>query len=210
MRFAFVLFLLPAVAVAQQQSAPIERVEPTPIDSLRIDSAAAARAEPVPAPTRRSLAFRQTIERAATPVLHVFGPTSLRVTLPAGWEGPTAAMEVQLPGYALYTFINDTPGHPLRGATLRIERVLGLNEFDRNRWMHGQTTYGYHGTRPIGPITAPRPGFGVEVEGRGTGGAVVFTQAAGAVWSLQIEAPTALWGRQRAALLAVFTGVTLP
>jgi len=221
MRLALLFALVPAVAVAQQRGAPTPEPPIRRVEAVRIDSLIADRApvdsvvvpvapEPRPAPTPRAQVFRQTLERAATPVLHVFGETGLRVTLPAGWDGPSSAMDVRLPEYALYTFVNDTPGHPLRGTALRIERVLGLNEFYRNQWMHGQTTYGYHGTRPVGPISPPRPGFGVEVEGHGTAGAVVFAEAGGAVWSIQVEAPTALWARQRGALLAVLTGVTLP
>ena len=222
MRALLLLALLPAAALAQAPAAPPDTTAADSslaaslaaelaADSLaqvrRADSLAAAAPAPTP---RASVALRAGAERATAPVRYQFGATGLRVTLPPGWDGPRAAMEARLPGYALYTLLNETPGHPLRGAVLRVERVVGLNEFYRHRWMNGQTTYGYHGSEPVGPANVPLPGTGLEVRGLGTGGAVAFTQSRGALWAVQIEAPAELWARERGALLAVLAGVDLP
>jgi hypothetical protein len=139
----------------------------------------------------------------------VFG-TGLRVTLPPGWDGQAAATEAALPGDALYTFQNVTPGHPLQGADLRLERVAGLNELLRGRWSRGLTTYGYHGTTADGPATTPLPGFGVEMAGAGQAGAVVFTQRGASMWAVQVDAPTSLSRARRAEVLALLPGGALP
>lgn len=142
------------------------------------------------------------------PILHVFG-SGLRVTLPPGWDGPAIASEGD-PGHATYAFQNTATGHPLVGASVRLERVSGLNPLLRERWLRGQTTHGYNGTRPVGPATAPIPGFAVEVEGPGLRGIAVFTQRDDGLWALQVVAPTALWEQRRDEVRALLAGIRLP
>lgn len=144
----------------------------------------------------------------AAPTLYVFG-SGLRVTLPPGWVGASSVQEPD-PGYGLYTFQNDAPGHPLQGVALKLERVTGVNDLLRERWLRGQTPHGYHGTRPVGPGTAPVPGFAAEVEGPGVRGVSVFTQRPNGFWALQVVAPMALWAERRGEVTALLSGVHLP
>ena len=208
------VFLLLAASAVFAQSSPADSVATNGGDTVAAsDTLAADSAEvappgpPLPAPEPR-------VASASTPpppqpTIHAFGKTGLRVTLPAGWNGPVAAVEDHAESYALYTFSN-AADHPLAGTTLRIERVQGLNQLLRERWANGQTSYGYHGTRPVGPAAQPLPGVGLEVEGRGTGGAVVFLQRGLANWAVQIEAPASVWAERRGEVLAVLAGVELP
>lgn len=149
-------------------------------------------------------------EAAAGPVVYAFGGTGLRVTLPAGWDGLASADESRLPGYALYALANTAAGSGLADATLRIERVVGLTPLDAQRWRTGAVPYGYHGTRPVGPIALPLPGLGLEVAGAAEAGAVAFAQRGTVYWTVQIVGPPALWASRRADLLAVLAGVALP
>ncbi len=142
------------------------------------------------------------------PTVHAFG-SGLRVTVPAGWDGPASAYDGD-PAYGLYTFENTAPDHPLRDTIVRLERVGGLNDLLRERWMRGQTPHGYHGTRPVGPSAAPVPGFGVEVEGVGVRGVTVFTQSRSGYWALQVVAPSDVWAQRRGDVLALLAGVALP
>ncbi len=193
---AFGLLIVPAVS-AQTAGA----------DTLATDSVEVAVARPAPpAPEPRTPEMPPPPPR---PTLHAFGATGLRVTLPAGWTGPVAAADAQAERYALYTFEN-AADHPLAGTTLRVERVQGLNQLVRQRFQQGQTGYGYHGTRPIGPAATPLPGLGMEVEGPGTAGAVVFLQRGLASWTVQIEAPASVWAAHRGEVLTVLAGVEIP
>lgn len=147
---------------------------------------------------------------APRPALHAFGRTGLRVTLPAGWNGPTAQDEGRLPAYALYTFTSAAPG-PLAGVTLRVEQLVGLNPLDEQRWRAGQTGYGYHGSRPTGPAAVPVQALvAFETAGPGTGGAVAFLQRGRTFWAVQVEAPTALWRSRKAEVVALMAGVAFP
>ena len=193
---AAALVLLGPSALAQAPEADSLAVH----DPAAADSVVAVPAGPAPGPVTLP---------APQPTVHAFGATGLRVTLPAGWNGPTEALDAD-PAYAAYAFRNALPGNSLSGAVLRVERVLGLNQLLRERWQRGQTSYGYHGTRPVGPIVSPLPGLGLEVAGAGTGGVVVFLQRGPASWAVQIEVPEAVWATRRAEVLAVLADVTIP
>ncbi len=197
------LVLLAAPAAPAQGTATGSATAALVADSVEADSVEAARLElpEPPAPEKPP---------PAIPTLHAFGATGLRVTLPAGWDGPTAAAEGQAESYALYTFSNTAADHPLAGTTLRVERVQGLNALLRERWTRGQTGHGYHETRPVGPAVAPLPGLALEVAGDGTGGVVVFSQRGQAQWAVQIEAPASVWAERRGQVLAVLAGVEIP
>lgn len=174
--------------------------------ALLVVVAPAARAQASGAVATSSPEPRQSDE--AAPAVYAFPATDLRVTLPAGWAGAHAAADAEQ--YAFYTFTNENAAHPLAGTVLRIERVQGLNQLLRERWQRGQTSYGYHGARPTGPLAAPLPGTALELRGAGTAGAVVFFQRGVASWAVQIEAPAAVWAASRDEVLAVLTGVAVP
>ena len=223
------VLLLPALATAQPSDLPEAGA---PADSAAagpavVDSTAAASlfdwrsavaevqsqraaAPSTPEPPAAIPLLQNALATASEPTLHVFGTTGLRVTLPAGWGGPSSAAEGELPGYALYSFRETTPGHPLEGAVLRVERVVGLNPLLRERFDRGLTSYGYHGAVPTGPASVPIRGFGLEVEGPGTRGAVVFVGDRQAAWAVSVQAPGAVWAARRDAVLAVLTGGDLP
>ncbi len=152
--------------------------------------------------------IQTALEQASRPTQHVFA-SGLRVDLPSGWDGPATALD-EGPARERYTFQNAAVGHPLEGAILRAERAGGLNPLQREQWVRGQTSYGYNGTRPVGPAAAPMAGLALEVEGGGQGGVVVFAQHRGEMWTFQVVAPAGLWYQRRADLLAVLGGVALP
>ena len=142
---------------------------------------------------------------------YAFGATGLRVTLPAGWDGPGAVDEARLPARAAYTFANAAAG-PLAGAVLHVERAVGLNPVEQELWRQGRTTAGYGHARPVGPAAAPLPGTAFEIAGAGrggpqTGGAIVFFQRGPAFWVVKAEAPAATWAARPAAVLALMAGV---
>ena len=161
--------LAPAVALAQSP-APPDSTEAASTDTTATASARPlfsfaalsdsvrarqpAEPEPKPEPTAAPL----------TPTLHVVGTAGVTMLLPAGWDGPVSAVETEDPGYALYSARNDAPDHLLAGAVLRVERITGLNPLLRERFTRGQTSYGYHGTTPVGPAAVP-DGLGIEVAG---------------------------------------------
>lgn len=153
-------------------------------------------------------AQRAVPDTSASPAAYAFASTGLRVALPPVWNGETAVDEARLPNYALYTFTSDAPG--LDGATLRVERVVGLDALARERWRTGAVRYGYHGTRPVGPAALPVAGLGVEVAGGGRGGAVAFVQRGSTYWALHVSAPAEVWAVRRADLLAALAAVELP
>lgn len=202
------------VAVADSVSMDVPAADSTRADSVAVPPAPPA----LDGLLRRAADHREahlpitllqnTLERSVQPVRYAFR-SGLRITLPPGWDGPESAVE-PADGAVLYTFQNTTPGHPLAGVTVRLERVQGLNALLRERWMRGQTSHGYHGTQPVGPAAAPMPGFAVEVTGPGQSGAVVFSQRDSGMWAVQVVAPAALWASRRDAVLALLTGITLP
>ena len=219
MRLALIAVVLAPCALAQPSDAPAPPLaapaEPVAADSLAADSLAA---RPLAADARgfadlfaaaapSDQAWAQGVPRALAPFVFVYG-SGLRVTLPPGWSGP--ATETGGVGDAVYAFENATAGHPLAGATIRVEYAAGLNELLRERWLRGQTTRGYHGTAPVGPLAAPVTGFGVEVAGPGRAGAAVFSRGRGGLWAVQVAAPTATWEGRRAEVLALLSGVDVP
>ena len=148
-------------------------------------------------------------EPAAPPVAetaYAFGETGLQVTLPPGWSGPSAADESRLPAHAVYTFANEVPG-PLAGATLRIERVVGLNPVEQELWGQGRSTRGYGDARPVGPAAAPLPGLALEVAAGGRAGVIVFFQRGGAFWVAKAEAPAGVWAARPGDVAAVLASV---
>jgi hypothetical protein len=185
-----------------------------PSDVVADSSAVVSAPSDAPAPSPPVADAPPVEAPIARPALHAFGRTGLRVTLPAGWDGPTAQDEGRLPAYALYTFTSAAPG-PLAGATLRVEQVTGLNPLDEQRWRVGQTATGYHGTRPVGPAAVPL-GALVAFEtagtgtGGGTGGAVAFFQRGRTFWAVSVQAPAALWRARRDDVLALMAGVAVP
>lgn len=183
---ALAVLAAPCAAAQADRAAPDPVAVEAPAGSAAPDAPAAETAEP-PAP--RPLAFTAS-------------GTGLAVALPPGWTA-TEATEGGLPAYARYAFTDGA-------ATLLVERVVGLNELDRQRWTRGQTTYGYHGLTPVGPAAVPLPGLGLAVEGPGVAGAVAFAQRGQAFWAVHVRAPEAVWAARRGALAEMLAGVTLP
>lgn len=144
------------------------------------------------------------------PVRYASAATGLAVTLPVGWAGETAVTEADLPAYARYSFTNAASGSPLAGVTLHVERVVGLNALDQQRWTRGLTPYGYHGLQPVGPASVPLPGLGIEVAGPGTAGAVTFVQRGLTFWAVHVQAPEAVWAARRADVVGLLGAVQLP
>ncbi|PAP77852.1 hypothetical protein [Rubrivirga marina] len=222
MRLVVLIALLSPVAFGQ--SAPASAPDTTVADTATVaflrldrvaDTLAAVRAERER--IEREQAERQREEIAADvaraqaqlPHTEALGTTGAAVVLPGSWTGPVTVAEGELPDYALYTARNVNPASPLEGAVLRVERVTGLNALYRERWSKGQTTYGYHGASPVGPIAVPE-GLGLEVSGPGTGGAVAFTQRGATLWAVAVEAPAGTWATHRADVLAILASVRLP
>ena len=139
----------------------------------------------------------------------VFGETGLAVELPAGWDGPSRSDESGLPAHAVYTFANTASG-PLAGATLRVERVVGLNPVEQQLWSQGRSSRGYGDARPVGPASTPLPGLGIEVASGDRGGAIVFFQRGGAFWVAKVEAPASTWAARRAEVAALLASVRVP
>ena len=212
------LLLAAAPAFGQPPPPPAaSAADSTQADSVRTDSTAGPRltglirrvaAEARDQRQAQSRLAQAALEQASRPTRHVFG-SGLTVTLPPGWDGPATALD-EGPARERYTFQNAASGHPLEGAVLRAERVGGLNPLQREQWTRGLTTYGYNGTRPVGPAAAPIAGLALEVEGGGQGGVVVFAQHRGETWTVQVVAPAGVWHQRRADVLAVLGGVALP
>ena len=206
--------LAPAVALAQSP-APPDSTEAASTDTTATASARPlfsfaalsdsvrarqpAEPEPKPEPTATPL----------TPTLHVVGTAGVTMLLPAGWDGPVSAVETEDPGYALYSARNDAPDHLLAGAVLRVERITGLNPLLRERFTRGQTSYGYHGTTPVGPAAVP-DGLGIEVAGPGTGGAVAFITRGPILWAVSVQAPATTWTAHRAEVMGLLLSPRLP
>lgn len=206
--------LAPAVALAQSP-APPDSTEAASTDTTATASARPlfsfaalsdsvrarqpAEPEPKPEPTAAPL----------TPTLHVVGTAGVTMLLPAGWDGPVSAVETEDPGYALYSARNDAPDHLLAGAVLRVERITGLNPLLRERFTRGQTSYGYHGTTPVGPAAVP-DGLGIEVAGPGTGGAVAFITRGPILWAVSVQAPATTWTAHRAEVMGLLLSPRLP
>ncbi|MAQ92370.1 MAG: hypothetical protein CMM84_02395 [Rhodothermaceae bacterium] len=206
--------LAPAVALAQSP-APPDSTEAASTDTTATASARPlfsfaalsdsvrarqpAEPEPKPEPTAAPL----------TPTLHVVGTAGVTMLLPAGWDGPVSAVETEDPGYALYSARNDAPDHLLAGAVLRVERITGLNPLLRERFTRGQTSYGYHGTAPVGPAAVP-DGLGIEVAGPGTGGAVAFITRGPILWAVSVQAPATTWAAHRAEVMGLLLSPRLP
>lgn len=171
-------------------------------DSVAVDSVAAAsvaaapEAEPTPVEVEAVVAPPQPYRFASA-------TSALAVTLPPGWTG-TAVDEGRLPAYARYAFADGA------GTALVVERVVGLNELDRQRWQRGLTPYGYHGLSPVGPASVPLPGLGIEVAGGGVAGATVFLQRGLTFWAVHVQAPEAAWAARRDAVLGLLAGVSVP
>ena len=210
MRLLVLLAALAAAPVGAQTSPdmPSDAPDTLAVEDAHVlaDSVVAMNRVEIPAPT---------LEPAPplpppSPTLHVFGRTGLRVTLPAGWDGPATADEGRLPRLAVYTFQNAASG-PLAGVVLRAEQVIGLNALEQERWKRGQMPYGYHGARPTGPIATGLPALiAMETSRPGAGGAVAFLQRGQTYWALSVEAPVAVWAGRRAEVLALFAGIDLP
>ncbi|HLT48212.1 MAG TPA: hypothetical protein VK002_13340 [Rubricoccaceae bacterium] len=129
--------------------------------------------------------------------------SGLVVTLPEGWAGPAEVDESGLPGLASYRFENRSDSSALRGAVLHVERLTGLNPVMRERWQQGRVPYGYHGARPVAPLSAsPLPGaVGFRTEREGMVGHVYFLVRGPVYWAIQVEAPEAVFTPHEAVLL---------
>ena len=92
---------------------------------------------------------------------------------------------------------------------LRVERITGLNPLLRERFTRGQTSYGYHGTTPVGPAAVP-DGLGIEVAGPGTGGAVAFITRGPILWAVSVQAPATTWTAHRAEVMGLLLSPRLP
>src|SRR5690606_4153293 len=85
--------------------------------------------------------------------------SGLAGTLPAGWAGRAEVDEGGLAGLGWYRFEHRSASGARRGAVLHDERRTGLNPVMRERWQQGRVPYGYHGARPVAPLSAsPLPG----------------------------------------------------
>lgn len=197
--------LLPLIAAALALSRLASAQE---ADSLDVEESTVERAVLTAAP----VAVVVAPAAAPGPSRHAFGGTGLVLTLPPGWTTAPLADEVRLPQLARYTVRQLDPASPLFGATLVVERVVGLNPLDRERWRVGQTSYGYPGgVRPVGPATTPIPGaMSLETAGGDLGGASAFVQRGPAYWAVAVVAPTRVWQRHRADVLSLMAGVALP
>lgn len=187
-----------ASATAQATPEPVPLASGPVADSTVTDSVAAD--APVVA------AEPEVTEAPPRPFQYGSAASSLTVTLPAGWDGPVSVDEGRMPAYAIYTF----EGTGALRATVVVERVVGLNPLDQQRWQGGQTAYGYHGLTSVGPASAPLPGLGIELTGPGVAGVVVFVQRGQTFWAVHVQAPEAVWRSQRDAVLGLLTGVVLP
>ncbi len=191
-----------ALALAEQIAEQIAAVE---AEQARADSVAAAQKVQARADSLTTVAAT----RASLPTRHAFG-SGLILTLPAGFAAPVAD-ESRLPALARYTAQQTDPARPLFGTVLVVERVVGLNALDRERWRHGQSTYGYPGVRPVGPASTPLPAIvSIATAGTGTRGATAFLQRGQTYWAVAVVAPDAVWQQSAADVLALMTGVGLP
>jgi hypothetical protein len=137
--------------------------------------------------------------------------SGLSVTLPEGWEGPTEVDESGLPGRASYRFENRSETSPLIGTVLHVERVTGLNPVMRERWIQGRVPYGYHGARPIAPLSSsPWPGaVGFRTEREDFLGDVYFLVQGSVYWAVQIEAPATVFLANEETLRSLLRGLQI-
>lgn len=192
-------------------AAAVQSAAAQPADSLAADSSTVG----VAALAADTVAVVVAPPIAPTPLpapsRHAFGRSGLVLALPPGWTSAPIADESRLPQLARYTVRQADPAQPLYGTVLVVERVVGLNPLDRERWRFGQSRHGYHGTRPVGPTGVPLPGStGIETAGTGTAGATAFLQRGPAFWAVAVVAPAAVWQRHRGSVLALMTGVAVP
>lgn len=208
--FLIGLVLLPLAAEAQRPtrrivsrpwpSTPAARPSDAFADSVGVDPEPTDPFDRAPAPPPAPAAATVAPPSASQ---SVYGRTGLRVSLPSGWV-QSAIDESRLPTYALYTFSG-----PLRGVTLRVEQVVGLNPLEEQQWRVGQTAVGYDGTRPIGTIAVPLDALAAfETAGPDTGGAVAFLQRGRTFWSVSVQAPAPIWRTRKADLVALMQSVT--
>lgn len=192
-------------------AAPAARSSDALADSLAPVARAATSEQTGPTgaePAEAATSEATTSETA--PAVSVSSRTGLRVSLPAGWRR-SAVDESRLPTYALYAYTG-----PLRGVTLRVEQLVGLNPLEEQQWRVGQTAAGYHGARPVGTIAVPLQALAAfETAGPGaagdeTGGATAFLQRGRTFWTVSVEAPAPVWRTRRAALVALMAGVSVP
>lgn len=216
-RLALVLVVVLSAPAGSAQIVPVEAA--TEAARAEADSATAATfaqravrqaASDAAQRARPSPMLGMALRAASQPTVVALPTVDVVVTLPPGWSGSRLASTEGLPRYAAFALQNDVPGHPLAGAVVRAERVAGVEGIERERWMRGQPPYRYHTAGPVGPIAVPGHAYGVEVAGGGVRGAVVFVRHHEALWAIGVEAPDALWARQRPALLALIGGVRLP
>ncbi|MEM6288726.1 MAG: hypothetical protein AAF845_16430 [Bacteroidota bacterium] len=188
--------------------APTETVlrDTVAADTVAADTLAAA---PEAAPPK---VVEVTEKEAAPPppTRYASEATGFAITLPAGWTGPSSVTETDLPAYAHYTFSGAASGSALAGVTLHVERIVGLNALDQQRWTRGLTPYGYHGLEPVGPASVPVAGLGIELSGGGQAGAVAFVQRGQTFWAVHVQAPEAAWASRRTEILSVLSAVDLP
>lgn len=142
-----------------------------------------------------------------TPTLHVFGTSGVSFLAPADWTTQTTAIERD--GYSRFTATNATDGHPLDGATVTVERIVGLNPLLRERFLRGQTPFGTHGAEAIGPIAVPE-GVGLEVAGPDACGAAVYVARGAVLWAISVQAPASTWNARRPNVMALLTNLRLP
>ena len=142
---------------------------------------------------------------------HTF-TSGLGLTLPEDWTGLEEQDESQLPRTASYRFENTNAESALRGTVLHIERLTGLNPVMQERFSQGRVPFGYHGARPVAALSnVPYTGaVGFQTE-RGERIGVVFFVTRGSVyWTVQIEAPEAVFAAQQAALHDLARAVQFP
>ncbi|NNF58198.1 MAG: hypothetical protein HKN04_08140 [Rhodothermaceae bacterium] len=142
---------------------------------------------------------------------HTFA-SGLALTLPEDWTGDEAVDESQLPRSASYRFENTNAESRLRGTVLHIERLTGLNPVMQERFSQGRVPFGYHGARPVAALgSVPYTGaVGFQTEQPGRTGVVYFVTQGSVYWTVQIEAPAAVFAAQQEALLDLARTVRFP
>ena len=145
------------------------------------------------------------------PVVFSSEQTGLRVQLPSGWVGSQAIDETELPGRATYRWESTDPA--VRGATVVVERVTGLNPLMQERWRRGQVASGYQGLRPTAQLAEDAmifgPGAGLEVAAGERVGRVYFVQRGQVFWAVHVAAPAATLAAAPALLDTLSRGIRL-
>ena len=206
MRFDPSLLVLIALAVL----AAIFGFTPAAAQMAPAQATVAPRAEPLEATP--GLDGPVVVEAAPLPFVYDSRRTGLRVVFPAGWDGPVEIDETRLPGYASYRFTH-AAGSALDGVTVIVERIVGLNPIERERWRRGQTAYGYHGLRPTAAVDAERLPFGPATAFEATEGPthalMVFTQRGEVFWTVHAAAPARTFTAHRGAITDALRGIGL-